>query len=186
MSKTYVLITSQIGKDDSIIAMLRPIETVQEAHGTFGSYDIIVKLESDKEEKILDDISKKIRKIQEIRSTLTLIVKGNGGFKKTSKEETQILEEHMAQAFAMIHCNKSELIDIMNELEKIPEVIECDSLLGTFELICKITAPTYNEISEIVGREIRKIKNIKSTSTLNVVQNQGFNKKLEQTKNLML
>lgn len=175
MSKAYMLITSEVGKDDSIIALLRNINTVKEAHGTFGTYDIIAKLESNSEETIHDEISNKIRKIQEIRSTLTLLVKDEG-FKKTNEEETEVLERHMAQAYVIIHCSKMNLSKIIQDLKIIPEIIECDSLLGTYEIICKIVAPSYNEISILVSQKIRKIQDIKTTTTLNIIEKQGFSK----------
>lgn len=55
-------------------------------------------------------------------------------------------------------------------------MIEDDDLIGSFEIICKLVAPTYNDISDIISKKIRKIINIKSTITLNVVGNQGFTK----------
>lgn len=175
MSKAYILITNKVGKDDSIISILRNIDTVHDAHGTFGTYDIIAKLESNSDEKIHDEISNKIRKIQEIRSTLTLLVKDEG-FKKTNEEEAEILKQHMTQAYVIIHCSKLNLSQIIEDLKKIPEVVEGDSLLGTYELICKMAAPSYNEISNIVSKKIRRIKDIKATTTLNIIENQGFSK----------
>lgn len=65
---------------------------------------------------------------------------------------------------------------MLNKLKEIPEVVEADILIGSFEILCTIVAPTYNEISDVVSNKFRKIKNIKSTITLNVVENQGFRK----------
>jgi DNA-binding Lrp family transcriptional regulator len=64
----------------------------------------------------------------------------------------------------------------MKSLNEIPEVIEADILVGNFEIICKIAAPTYMDISEIISKKIRRINGIKSTITINVVSNQGFSK----------
>ncbi len=41
----------------------------------FGSYDIIVKLEATSEEKLEDIVVSKIRNLQKIRTTVTLVVK---------------------------------------------------------------------------------------------------------------
>ncbi len=49
-------------------------------------------------------------------------------------------------------------------------------LIGSYEIICKITAPTYNDISEIISKKIRKIPGIKSTVTINIINNQGFSR----------
>ena len=64
----------------------------------------------------------------------------------------------------------------MKNLKEIPEVIETDVLVGNYEIICRIAAPTYNNISEIVSKKIRRIPGIKSTITINVINNQGFSK----------
>jgi DNA-binding Lrp family transcriptional regulator len=82
----------------------------------------------------------------------------------------------MAQAFVTIHCLKSDESKILQSLEEIPEVVEADMLVGNYEIICKIAAPTYNDISEIISKRIRKIPGIKSTITINIINNQGFSR----------
>jgi DNA-binding Lrp family transcriptional regulator len=64
----------------------------------------------------------------------------------------------------------------MQNLEEISEVVEVDMLIGNYEMICKIAAPTYNDISEIITKKIRKISGIKSTITINIINNQGFSR----------
>jgi DNA-binding Lrp family transcriptional regulator len=176
MEKAYVLIVNESGTEDSVISNLNNIQSVTNAFGTFGSYDILTKLESTDEVKIQHDISNGIRKISNIRSTLTLLVDKKPGILKTNKTEQEVLDAHMAQAFITIHCAKSDESNIMKSLNEIPEVIEADILVGNFEIICKIAAPTYNDISEIISKKIRRINGIKSTITINVVNNQGFSK----------
>lgn len=175
MSQAYVLIASEVGKDASIISALQNIEIVQEANGTFGLYDIVSKLDSSKE-IIYDCLSNKIRKIKQIRSTLTLIVNDGLGFRKTTDVENEVLKKHMTQAYVILHCGNHAQSQIIDSLEKIPEVIDCNSLFGSYEIICKVVAPTFNDISEIISKKIRKIQDIKSTITLNIVTNQGFSK----------
>ena len=176
MFKYYVLLVNETGTDDSVIFNLKKIETVKAAYGAFGPYDVITKLESPDSIKIEQDISHRIRRIPQIRSTLTLEINENGGFSKTTKDENEILEKHMAQTFVMLHCNHSHESQVIENLRKIPEVIETNILVGSYELICKIVAPSYNEISDVITNKIRKISNIKSTVTLNIVGNQGFHK----------
>ena len=176
MEKAYVLIVNESGTEDSVISNLNHIPSITSAFGTFGTYDILTKLESSDEQAIQQDISNGIRKISNIRSTLTLLVDKKPGILKTNKIEQEVLDAHMAQAFITIHCAKSDESGVMNSLDKIPEIIEADMLVGSFEIICKIAAPTYNDISEIISKKIRKIDGIKSTITINVVNNQGFSK----------
>jgi len=69
----YVLINCDIGSEEDVISHLKTIDGVKEVHGTFGAYDVIVEIESDNKENLRDAITWKIRKIERIRSTLTLM-----------------------------------------------------------------------------------------------------------------
>jgi len=73
LPKAYILLSCESGSDNYIISNLKTIETVREAYGTFGTFDVIAKLESDSEDKLKEIITKKIRKVPKIRATLTLM-----------------------------------------------------------------------------------------------------------------
>ena len=73
MVSAYVLINCDIGSEEDVISHLKTIDGVKEVHGTFGAYDIIAKIESDNAETLRDTIAWKIRKIERIRATLTLM-----------------------------------------------------------------------------------------------------------------
>ena len=62
-----------MGSEEDVISNLKTVDGVKEVHGTFGAYDIIAEIESDNKENLRDAITWKIRKIERIRSTLTLM-----------------------------------------------------------------------------------------------------------------
>ena len=68
-----MLINCDLGTEEDVISHLKTVDGVKEVHGTFGAYDIIVKIESDNHDTLRDTITWKIRKIKRIRSTLTLM-----------------------------------------------------------------------------------------------------------------
>jgi len=74
MPKSYVLINCDIGSEEFVISQLKEIDLVKEVHGTFGAYDIVVLVEADTVVSVRDTITWKIRKIEKIRSTLTLLL----------------------------------------------------------------------------------------------------------------
>ena len=79
MPKAYVLINCEIGAEVSIISQLKEIDLVKEVHGTFGAYDVLGVVEADTVESLRETITWKIRKIEKIRSTLTLMtIEGRG------------------------------------------------------------------------------------------------------------
>lgn len=73
MPEAYVLINCDLGSEESVIEELKHVDTVKEIHGTFGAYDIVAKVASDKPEILRESITWQIRKINNVRSTLTLM-----------------------------------------------------------------------------------------------------------------
>lgn len=57
----------------SLVDSLRSIPEVKEVQPTCGNYDVIVKIEAESAESLREVISTKIRSIEKIRATTTLI-----------------------------------------------------------------------------------------------------------------
>ena len=76
MEHAYVLINCDTGSEESIITQLKNMDFVKEVYGTLGVYDIIAKVESEKPEKIKEAIIGDIRKLDHVKSTLTLLGAG--------------------------------------------------------------------------------------------------------------
>ena len=74
MNIAYVLVQSTIGHEMEVLSELLKIQFVKEAKGTFGYYDILVKIEGDSEKEVEKIITKKIRKVQNVNTTTTLSV----------------------------------------------------------------------------------------------------------------
>jgi len=68
----YVLIVTEVGKEHEIIQELNKIHGVTIAQTVYGEFDVICKVECDNL-KSLDESITKIRKIQSIIRTMTLI-----------------------------------------------------------------------------------------------------------------
>jgi DNA-binding Lrp family transcriptional regulator len=73
MKKAYVLINCDLGNEVDTLVALRSMKSVNEAHGTFGAYDIIAEVSHKNAEDLREDITWKIRKLPAIRTTLTLM-----------------------------------------------------------------------------------------------------------------
>jgi|TARA_B110000438_G_scaffold248057_1_gene250559 DNA-binding Lrp family transcriptional regulator len=76
---SYVLINSNLGTDTEIIEKIKEMMLAQddvklELQGVYGVYDIIVKLSSDDNAKLRSIVTNDIRKIENVQSTLTMMV----------------------------------------------------------------------------------------------------------------
>jgi DNA-binding Lrp family transcriptional regulator len=74
MPKAFVLINVETGSEEEIVGELRKISGVEEAYFSYGVYDIITKINSPSMEKLKEMVTKKIRALTKVRSTLTLIM----------------------------------------------------------------------------------------------------------------
>ena len=74
MNIAYVLVQSTIGHEMEVLSDLLKIQFVKEAKGTFGYYDILVKIEVESDNEIEKVITKKIRKVKNVNRTTTLSV----------------------------------------------------------------------------------------------------------------
>ena len=78
MPIAYVLINSELGTDVDVISQIKKIfedEKISsyEIQGVYGVFDIVIKISSD-DEKLRNLITNKIRKINHVQSTLTMMV----------------------------------------------------------------------------------------------------------------
>jgi len=79
MPTTYILINSDLGSDVEIIQKIKKILDGEsginyEVQGVYGVYDIIVKITADSMDLLRSIITNKIRKIDKVYSTLTMMV----------------------------------------------------------------------------------------------------------------
>ena len=79
MPIAFVLINSDLGKDVEIIGKIKDIlksekDISYEIQGVYGVYDIVVKISSDDSPKLRSIVTNQIRKIENVQSTLTMMV----------------------------------------------------------------------------------------------------------------
>ncbi|MHC1563705.1 MAG: Lrp/AsnC ligand binding domain-containing protein [Candidatus Hecatellaceae archaeon] len=74
MPVAYVLINSEIGAEEEVLKELKKIKNVKEAYVVYGVYDIIAKVEAESMDKLKEIITWNIRRLEKVRSTLTMMV----------------------------------------------------------------------------------------------------------------
>jgi DNA-binding Lrp family transcriptional regulator len=74
MPIAFVLINAEIGSEGEVLKELKGVEGVEEAYSVYGVYDIIAKVAADSMDKLKDIVTWRIRRLNKVRSTLTMIV----------------------------------------------------------------------------------------------------------------
>ncbi len=72
MEKAYVLIGCELGAENEIVEKLKRMDRVKDARVVYGDYDIVVEAEANTDMQLDNLITKKIRKVEKVRSTMTL------------------------------------------------------------------------------------------------------------------
>jgi len=75
----YVLLNSDLGNDEAVVNEVKEILAAEskvnyDVQGVYGVYDIILKISTDNAEELRSIITNKIRKINKVQSTLTMMV----------------------------------------------------------------------------------------------------------------
>jgi len=73
MPIAYVLLNCTLGTEEEVIQKLQEVESIKEVQGTYGTFDILTKIETSTVEALRDIITKKIRNVDNIKGTLTLM-----------------------------------------------------------------------------------------------------------------
>jgi len=73
MPAAFVFVNAETGSEDEVLKGLGKIADVKEAHAVYGVYDIVAKVEAETMDKLREVIARKVRKVNGIRSTLTML-----------------------------------------------------------------------------------------------------------------
>jgi len=74
MHSAFVLMNAELGKETQIVNELEKIPNVKEVYPVYGVYDVMMVIESDSMETLRETITSKVRKLDGIKSTLTMII----------------------------------------------------------------------------------------------------------------
>ena len=73
MPSAYILLNVDSGSEDRVLEKLRSAAEVQEAFFSYGIYDLIVKIATDSMEQLKEIVSRRLRIINDVKTTVTLI-----------------------------------------------------------------------------------------------------------------
>jgi len=74
MPMAFVLINAEIGSEEEVLKELKKVEGVVEANVVYGVYDVVAKIKADTMDKLKDVVTWHVRRLNKVRSTLTMIV----------------------------------------------------------------------------------------------------------------
>jgi len=74
--KAYVLMNTELGQEAAVVESLKQVKEIKSVNALYGIYDIIAEVEADSMEKIKETVFSKIRRLENVRSTITLITYG--------------------------------------------------------------------------------------------------------------
>ena len=74
MPRAVVLLNTDLGKENMVLEKLRSFPQIRESYFVYGVYDIVAILEASSNEELSQVVTRKIRTLPEVKSTLTMIV----------------------------------------------------------------------------------------------------------------
>ena len=74
--KAYVLLNTELGKEPEVIKAMKGAKEVKNIYSLYGIYDVIVEVEAETMEKVKEVVFNRIRRLDNVKSTITLITYG--------------------------------------------------------------------------------------------------------------
>jgi DNA-binding Lrp family transcriptional regulator len=74
MASAFVLINTEIGSESEVLDQLKKIDAVEESYMVYGVYDVVAKVTADTMEKLKEIVTWKVRRLDKVRATLTMIL----------------------------------------------------------------------------------------------------------------
>jgi DNA-binding Lrp family transcriptional regulator len=75
--KAYILINSELGREADIISALENVKEINNIYSLYGIYDLIVEMEAETMDLIKEIVFNKIRRLDNVKSTITLLTYGD-------------------------------------------------------------------------------------------------------------
>jgi DNA-binding Lrp family transcriptional regulator len=74
MPMAYVLINTEPKHMESVVAILEKLDAVVEVFPVYGVYDVVAKVKAETMEKLKEIVTWKVRSLDQVRSTITMLI----------------------------------------------------------------------------------------------------------------
>ncbi len=75
--KAFVLLNTELGMESNIIDNLKGVEEITNIRSLYGIYDLIIEMDAESMDEVKAVIFNKIRRLENVKSTITLLTYGN-------------------------------------------------------------------------------------------------------------
>jgi len=74
MPMAYVLINTEPKHMENVVSILEKLDAIVEIFPVYGVYDVVAKVQAETMEKLKDIVTWKVRSLDEVRSTITMLI----------------------------------------------------------------------------------------------------------------
>jgi len=76
--KAFVLINTELGQEAPVVEALEHVYGINDVQALYGIYDVIAEVEADSMDKVKEIVFNNIRRLESVKTTITLITYGEG------------------------------------------------------------------------------------------------------------
>lgn len=76
--KAFVLINTELGQEATVVNALENVQGINDVNALYGIYDVIAEVEAESMDKVKEIVFNNIRRLDSVKTTITLITYGEG------------------------------------------------------------------------------------------------------------
>jgi len=74
MMHAFIMLNVEPGSEEDVLKQLKALDILEEAYVSYGVYDLVVKVKAKTMEDLTEAVTQKVRGIDKVESTLTLVM----------------------------------------------------------------------------------------------------------------
>jgi DNA-binding Lrp family transcriptional regulator len=76
----------------------------------------------------------------------------------------------MPRAFVLVNAELGHETTLADEMKVVPGVNDAYTIYGVYDILLKVEAPTMDRLKEFISTKIRRMKGVKSTLTMLIME----------------
>jgi len=80
-------------------------------------------------------------------------------------------KNNLPVAILLINVETGHESEVLNTIKDVEGVVEAYAVYGVYDIVAKIKASSMDKLKEVISWQVRRLNNVRSTTTMLVVEN---------------
>jgi DNA-binding Lrp family transcriptional regulator len=164
MPQAIVLANLESRKEVDVIRDVKKLDGINLCFSNYGVYDMAIFMRADTMDKLKETISWRIRRLDGVEQTLTMIVVENEQTPNIPLPQGFKIDK--PTALVLLNIEIGSEANVLSNLKDVEGVIAAFAVYGVYDIVIVVQGETLDVVKDIVTLRVRKLNKVRSTLTM--------------------